>query len=381
MPLQATRKGWKPPDLKHLRPLTPGPLRETPLISVLVTNYNYEKYIGEAIQSVLAQTYANFELVICDDGSTDESCAVIESWCRKDRRVCLIRQANGGQGAALNTAFGVAKGDVIALLDGDDLALEHRLELVVESFRQHPETGMVIHALKVLDAQGQSGGQDPELPLDEGWLALSVLRGPGPVFPPTSGLALRTEVAKRVFPLPCVLIPEAHWDWVVREGAALLAPVAALREAHGVYRLHGRSLFGHSHLSKPEQIESRLAGLSGAMEGRRIYARAFLNAEPNPAECDLVVGVLVLSRALLRGDHMSPKDISRYAAGGSRWIWRLLFLLPNRVSKRFYLWGRKSEIRWKIRRIKGQTVRLLERLAGLLGMRWKPGRRVRQRHC
>lgn len=368
------------PELKIPAPVTLGPLPENPLVSVLVTNYNYGRYVGEAIQSVLAQTYPNFEVILCDDGSTDNSCAVIETWCKKDPRVCLVRQANSGQGSAMNTAFSGAKGELIALLDGDDMSLERRLELVVQAFRQHPEAGMVTHALKILNLQGQCSGRDPEEPLDEGWLAPALLQGPEPVFPPTSGLALRTEIARRVFPLPCELIPEAHWDWVVREGAAFLAPVAALGEVPGVYRLHGHSLFGHSRLRTLDQIESRLAGLSGAMEGRRIYARAFLNTEPDQLECDLVLGVLVLSRAALRGERVPLSQVSRYSRGKSRWIWSFLFLLPSWLRKRIYLWGRETQIPWKARRLKGQTSRFLEGLAGTLGMRWKPGRRVRQTH-
>ncbi len=365
-------------DIERLRPLTLQPLCENPLVSVLVTNYNYAEYIGEAIQSILLQTYTNFEVTVCDDGSTDNSCAAIESWCKKDSRVRLVRQHNQGQGAALNAAFSVSRGEVIALLDGDDIANERRLELVVKAFRQHPEAGMVTHALTMMNPQGETSGRDPEEPLDEGWLAPALLQGPEPVFPPTSGLALRTEVAGRVFPLPCERIPGAHWDWVVREGAACLAPVAALGEALGIYRLHGHSLFGHSRLSTLEQIESRLAGLSGAMEGRRLHARTFLNTEPDPSECDLVVGVLILSRAVLLGEHLSAKQISRYSRGKSRWIWKMFFFLPPWLRKRAYLWGRKSQIPWKARRLKGQTVRLLERLAEPCGLHWKPGRRVRK---
>src|SRR5690349_20947116 len=108
-------------SLEHLRPVKLGSFPESPLVSVLVTNHNYDQYVGEAIQSILAQTYTNFEVVVCDDGSTDKSCEVIETWCRKDARVSLIRQSNKGQGPALNAAFSAANGEVIVLLDGDDM--------------------------------------------------------------------------------------------------------------------------------------------------------------------------------------------------------------------------------------------------------------------
>ena len=267
---------------------------------------------------------------------------MIETWRRKDARFTLIHQPNQGRGTALNTAFSVAKGSVVVLLDGDDVDLECRLELIVQAFSQHPEAGMVTHALKILDRQGQQDGRDPEEPFDEGWLAPAMLQGPGRVFPPTSGLALRTEVARRIFPLPCQLIPAAHWDWVVREAAVFLAPVAALSGVLGVYRLHRNNFFGHSRLNTLEDVEHRLAGLSGAMKGRRFYARAFLNTQPNSRECDIVLGVLVLSRAVLLGERVSLSQISRYSRGKSCWVWSLLFILPSWLRRWIYLWGEKD---------------------------------------
>jgi glycosyltransferase involved in cell wall biosynthesis len=374
---QTSSSSLPEPRLKHLRSVALRPLPKIPLVSVLVTNYNYGKYIGEAIQSVLKQTYPNVEVIICDDGSTDNSRAVIEAWCKKDPRIRLVCQANSGQGSAMNAAFSIANGEVIALLDGDDAAHERRLELVVQAFQQHPDAGMVTHALRIVDAVGECGGRDPEEPLDEGWLAPALLGGPEPVFPPTSGLALRMDIAKRLFPLPWERIPGAHWDWIVREGAAFLAPVVALDEVVGTYRLHGHSLFGHSRLITVEHIERRLAGLAGAMEGRRIYARTFLNTEPNQAECDVVLGALILSRAVLKGERVSRSQIARYSLGKSRWIWSFLFLLPSWLRKRIYIWGRETQIPWKGRRIKGQVFRILKDFAGTFGIRWRPGRRVR----
>lgn len=357
-----------------------GPLPENPLVSVLITNYNYEKYIGESIQSVCAQTYTNFEVVVCDDGSSDNSLEVIESWCKKDPRVRLVRQANGGQGSAMNTSFSAAKGDVIALLDGDDIALQQRLELVVKAFRQHPDAGMVTHALEMLGPQGQRGGRDPEEPLDEGWLAPALLRGPEPVFPPTSGLALRMEVASRVYPMPWPRISFADWNWAVREGAAFLAPVTAINQALALYRLHGSNQFGHCRFTTLQDVDRRYAELYGALKVRRLYAREFLGTEPDEQVWNSVIGVLVLSRAILRSERATLSEISRYSRGKSRWIWSLLFMLPAWLRKRIYLWGRETQIPWKARQLKGQSVRFLEQLTGRFGMQWKPGRRIRQTH-
>src|SRR5882757_4789136 len=88
---------------RKLQPIEPAPLFRKPLVSVLLSNYNYAQYVGGAIESVLSQTWPNFELIVCDDGSTDNSIAVIEPYL-KDPRVRLIRKTNGGQATGFNAS-------------------------------------------------------------------------------------------------------------------------------------------------------------------------------------------------------------------------------------------------------------------------------------
>lgn len=97
-----------------------------PLISVIIPNHNYSKYLQESIESVLAQTYTNFELIIVDDGSTDDSINTIIGF---GDRVKLIEQAQAGVSAARNTGFRAAKGDYICFLDADDVWLPEKLEI------------------------------------------------------------------------------------------------------------------------------------------------------------------------------------------------------------------------------------------------------------
>src|SRR5579863_8833232 len=88
-----------------LKPIELPPLCENPLISVLTANFNYGRYIGEAIESVLGQTYTNFEMIVCDDGSTDDSCEVVKRFLQRDPRIRLVRKQNGGQTSAANAAY------------------------------------------------------------------------------------------------------------------------------------------------------------------------------------------------------------------------------------------------------------------------------------
>jgi len=101
-------------------------MEHTPMITVLMPAYNAERYIGKAIESVLRQTYADFELVIVNDGSTDNTENIIRSF--SDKRIVLINQANMGVGGALNTGLKHARAPYIARFDADDICVEERLE-------------------------------------------------------------------------------------------------------------------------------------------------------------------------------------------------------------------------------------------------------------
>jgi len=113
--------------IAELRPVELRPLPAQPLVSILVSNYNYGRFIGDTIKSALDQTYSNIELIICDDGSTDDSVEIIERYARRDSRLQLIRKANGGQASGFNAAFAASRGEIIALLDSDDLFLPQKV--------------------------------------------------------------------------------------------------------------------------------------------------------------------------------------------------------------------------------------------------------------
>lgn len=102
--------------------------KTTPLISVIITNYNYAQYVGESIKSVLAQTYKNMEVIIIDDGSTDESCRVIEQYARDDIRVNFVRQKNRGVVPTRNLGLDLAQGEYLIFIDADDLIPRNFIE-------------------------------------------------------------------------------------------------------------------------------------------------------------------------------------------------------------------------------------------------------------
>lgn len=105
-------------------------------VSVIMPAYNGEKYIAAAVRSVLKQTYRDLELIVIDDGSSDRTSEIVMSIKAVDERVVYISQINGGQGKARNTGIKVARGDLIAFLDQDDLWIETKLERQLEAWKE-----------------------------------------------------------------------------------------------------------------------------------------------------------------------------------------------------------------------------------------------------
>jgi glycosyltransferase involved in cell wall biosynthesis len=100
----------------------------TPLISVVLPVYNGEKHLAEAVGSVLAQTFWNFELIIIDDGSTDGSLRILQDYQKRDGRIRLISRENRGLATTLNDSIEIARGEWLARMDQDDIALPYRFE-------------------------------------------------------------------------------------------------------------------------------------------------------------------------------------------------------------------------------------------------------------
>lgn len=113
---------------------------EKPLVSVLMTCWNREKYIGAAIESVLASTFENFELIICDDCSSDNSYAIAEGYAAKDSRIKVYRnEKNLGDYPNRNRAASWAKGKYLMYVDSDDMILKDGIEKCMNCFLQFPE--------------------------------------------------------------------------------------------------------------------------------------------------------------------------------------------------------------------------------------------------
>jgi len=102
--------------------------KQQKLVSVIIPAYNIEKYISQTIESVICQTYKNIEIIIVNDGSTDNTDKIIQEYGKKDERIVIYNQLNKGLSAARNSGFKIAKGDYFCLIDGDDIMLPEKIE-------------------------------------------------------------------------------------------------------------------------------------------------------------------------------------------------------------------------------------------------------------
>ncbi len=122
------------------------------LVSVIVPTYNRRSLLEETIQSVLAQTCQDWEVVVVNDGSTDDTDAYLASLT--DPRICVVHQVNSGRSAARNLGFEESSGRYVVFVDDDDLFLPERIDVQVVFLEEHPEIGMVASGFQYVDSSG-----------------------------------------------------------------------------------------------------------------------------------------------------------------------------------------------------------------------------------
>jgi glycosyltransferase involved in cell wall biosynthesis len=223
-----------------LAPIPLPALGAHPTVSILITCFNYGAFVGEAIESALDQTYPPTEIIVSDDASTDNSCEVVESYISRGLPVRLLRNPHGGMAANLNAAFRASTGDVICLLDADDTFLPSKLDAVVSAFQRSPQAGFAVHRASMVDNQKRGRGIYPLLTaLPSGNCARRTYDNAGILMglPPTTNLALRREVASRIFPIPVMYTGYA--EQFFHRLAPLMTEVCAIDAPLAHWRQHG----------------------------------------------------------------------------------------------------------------------------------------------
>jgi len=334
-------------DKKQLNPLKPAaldPLPKQPLVSILISNYNYGAYLGEAIESALQQTYDKLEIVICDDGSTDGSPRILERYRSLDRRIRVVYQANGGQSLALNAAFHKSTGDIICLLDADDVFMPDKVRRVVEAFGDAPEAGLAVNRMLIVDKNRKCLGEIPLLShLATGWQGPSLnICGPRvlPGLPPSSGLSLRRVIAESIFPLPSGL--GAYADTLIQVLAPRITPIVAVQTPSSEYRVHGANVAAVSAFT-----EDRLRNLAvwereiWCAWRRHILSSSALSLDTPVSETTPTL--MAYAYARFRSDPRSkavyqaiPPDYFRALPRLFRWYWRASRVMPNWLFRRSF---------------------------------------------
>lgn len=210
------------------------PALTQPKISIVICNYNYAQYIAYAIQSALGQSYSAHEVVVVDDGSTDDSVSVIQTF---DEQVKLVQKSNGGQVSAYNTAMAHISGDVVIFLDADDALLPNALAGVSTVFGQ--DVVKAQFKLSFIDQHGRSMAQTVPRNLDEGDCAKG-LQKHGLLYnsAPASGNAYRMSALQKLFPLPILADDKHGADFYCIYGIVFEGIIKSIDQVLGEYRVH-----------------------------------------------------------------------------------------------------------------------------------------------
>ncbi len=131
----------------------------SPVISVVMSSYNSKKFIEKSIISILRQTFENFELIIIDDFSTDDSVEIIKKYSRRDKRIKFIQnKTNLGAAASRNIALKISTGKYIAIMDADDIAVHNRLRTEYDYLEEHPQIFLIGSSAIIIDKNGKRLG-------------------------------------------------------------------------------------------------------------------------------------------------------------------------------------------------------------------------------
>lgn len=222
-----------------------------PKVSIVIDNYNYERFLARAIQSALDQTHDDVEVIVVDDGSTDGSLAVAHHF---SDRISVVAKENGGQASALNAGFEASTGDLIIFLDADDELLPTAAARAVAQLR--PGVGKIHWRLQSVDATGAALGftnppADRQLP--QGDVTATLARTGRYVTPVMSGNAFPRSVLQRVLPMPEDGFRIAADGYVVT-AAAFHGDVVAIDDKLGLYRIHGNNFWAPDQVS-PERLQ------------------------------------------------------------------------------------------------------------------------------
>lgn len=257
-------------------------IKNLPLVSVLINNYNYSRFLNKAIASALNQTYPHVEVVVVDDGSTDDSQEIIRSY--GDRIIPVLKE-NGGQSSAFNAGFEYSTGELLFFLDSDDIFLPNKVEKFVNWFSQitlDNQSILIFDTLEIIDGEGERVDIDPlsgscewkdlhgakerkkylDSSLTQVSTSVEVFKHASKyryipyLGSPTSGLAMTRILAARIFPLTGQNIKISGDDFLVK-AASLMGDIYSVEDVLTQYRVHGNNnWYSHKKTVKKEFLQA-----------------------------------------------------------------------------------------------------------------------------
>lgn len=247
-------------------------MKEQPLVSIAINNYNYAHFLPQAIDSALNQTYPNVEVVVVDDGSTDNSREIIASYGDK---IIPVFKKNGGQASAFNAGFAASRGDIICFLDADDVFVPEKASEVVEALGSSPNLGWCFHPLKIVESDGnllasQSSKEDSSIPKNSctspyqeydvgAYMKRGKLKNKIPPLPSTSGLCFTRSLLQQILPMPEAKTIGLN-DGYLEFTALALSKGLLLDKELTLYRVHGANAYA---MRKDKQkVQARIALLT-----------------------------------------------------------------------------------------------------------------------
>lgn len=237
-------------------------------VSVAMASFNGARYIKEQLDSILSQLREVDELVISDDGSTDETLAIIEEYQRQDRRIRLVK--GPGQGIKKNVEYAIAQatGDYIFLADQDDIWMPGKVERVLQAFEEH-KSFVVIHDAKVFE------GEDREHVIMESFFAFrgsraGVLKNMIKNSYIGCCMAFRRELKAIILPIPGKI--EMHDQWIGILSDQVFGNSCFLQEPLLLYRRHGENNSNMTHYGLGKMLRNRIV-FFGYFFGRILQIR------------------------------------------------------------------------------------------------------------
>jgi glycosyltransferase involved in cell wall biosynthesis len=261
-----------------------------------------------------------------------------------DRRIKVVYQANGGQSLALNAAFHKSAGEIICLLDADDVFMPDKVRRVVEAFGSAPDTGLAVNRMLIVDKNRKCLGHIPLLSqLAAGWLGPSLnICGPRvlPGLPPSSGLSLRRAIAESIFPLPSGL--RAYADTLIQVLAPRITPIVAVQAPSSEYRIHGANVAAVSAFTA-DRLRNLVVWEREIWSAWRRHILSSSAPSLDSPVSETTPTLMDYAYARFRSDPRSkavyeaiPSDYFRTLPSLFRWYWRASPVMPNWLFRKSF---------------------------------------------